>query len=105
MMPKLQQSRKRAWIKQRKRQKSFSNNQDFYNSRKWRSLRQYFIQMNPLCKTCEEQGLIVGGQCVDHIRPIRLGGAMLSVKNLQTLCNSCHARKSGEEAHIDKYEL
>jgi 5-methylcytosine-specific restriction protein A len=57
--------------------------------------------MNPLCKHCEEKGIIKGGECVDHIIPIRLGGGhlMLSVKNLQTLCNSCHAIKSGKEAH------
>ena len=72
----------------------------FYNSRQWRSLRAYWIQMHPLCKVCEDAGYITAGQCVDHVTPIRFNGARTSLSNLQTLCNSCHARKTGAESHI-----
>jgi len=34
----------------------------------------------------------------DHTMPIFLGGADLDVANLQTLCSSCHKKKSIEEA-------
>ena len=98
-MPTLQNSRDRKWIKKRKRVISLTDNQNFYNSRQWRRLRQYYIQMNPLCKHCKDKGIIKGGECIDHIIPIRLGGKPLSLNNLQTLCNSCHAVKSGKEAH------
>lgn len=101
MMPKLQSSRHRAWIKKRKRVASFTDNSNFYNSRQWRRLRQYVMQLNPLCKHCKEKDIIKAGQCIDHIIPIRMGGDRLNVKNLQTLCNSCHAVKSGKEAHED----
>ena len=36
---------------------------------------------------------------VDHIVPINKGGAKLDIGNLQSLCNLCHNRKSGREAH------
>tara|TARA_R110000751_G_scaffold90246_1_gene177231 strand:- start:11 stop:343 length:333 start_codon:yes stop_codon:yes gene_type:complete len=77
-------------------------NKLFYNSKSWRSLRAYWRQMNPLCKICEDAGYITGGECVDHIIPIRFKGEKTSLTNLQTLCNSCHARKTGEESHITK---
>jgi len=35
---------------------------------------------------------------VDHIRQITMGGDRLHQSNLQTLCNSCHAKKSASEA-------
>lgn len=98
-MPKLNSSRPRAWIKKRKRVAAITDNSNFYNSRQWRRLRQYVMQMNPLCKYCKEKGIIKAGECIDHIIPIRFGGDKLSISNLQTLCNSCHAVKSGKEAH------
>ena len=103
-MPKLNTSRQRAWIKKRKRTPSIVDNSNFYNSRQWRRLRQYIMQMNPLCKHCEDKGLIKAGECIDHIIPIRLGGDKLNTDNLQTLCNSCHAIKSGKEAHVNRYD-
>jgi 5-methylcytosine-specific restriction endonuclease McrA len=33
---------------------------------------------------------------VDHIREIARGGASLDYDNLQTLCKSCHRRKTSE---------
>ena len=72
----------------------------FYHSKRWKSLRNYYFSMNPLCEECERAGYITSGQEVDHIKPMRLGGASLSINNLQTLCKSCHARKSGRESRI-----
>lgn len=48
---------------------------------------------------CELSDIIMPGDCVDHIKRIEDGGAKWDWSNLQTLCNSCHARKSGQEAH------
>jgi 5-methylcytosine-specific restriction endonuclease McrA len=36
---------------------------------------------------------------VDHIRPVRRGGAFWDIHNLQTMCESCHNSKSGKESH------
>jgi 5-methylcytosine-specific restriction protein A len=37
-------------------------------------------------------------EMVDHITPIRLGGARFAASNLQPLCNACHAVKRAEES-------
>jgi 5-methylcytosine-specific restriction endonuclease McrA len=36
---------------------------------------------------------------VDHILAMKDGGEALNDNNLQSLCNSCHQRKRGQEAH------
>ncbi len=100
-MPKLNKSKHRPWIPKRKRISHLTDNSAFYNSRKWRSLRNYYIQMNPLCEQCKREDKVTAGQCVDHIKPIRLGGLLLCVSNLQTLCNPCHSVKSGKESQLE----
>lgn len=112
-MPSFPKSKSRPWIPKPKRDRldskglkhlsrSSDDNVKFYNSKRWRSLRAYFIQMNPLCKACEENDWIVPGECVDHIIPIRFDGSMTALSNLQTLCNKCHAIKSGKESHMQR---
>ena len=106
-MPTFPKGKKRPWIPTRDR-KTLDNNGtratkefiSFYNSKRWRSLRRYYIQMNPLCEECLRFDYTTPGECVDHIIPMRDGGKMTSLDNLQTLCNSCHATKSGKEAYI-----
>ena len=69
----------------------------FYQSKVWRSLRNEYIKQNPLCVYCQSNGIIKEAKVVDHIIPILMGGNSLSVTNLQSLCDSCHARKSAKE--------
>jgi len=76
----------------------------FYGSKRWKSIRNYYYQMNPLCEECERNGFIMAGTDVDHIKPIRLGGGMVDINNLQTLCKGCHARKSGRESQIGSFK-
>ena len=97
-MPKLPDKKQRPWIPKPKKQmfqsKGARNNgemRQFYNSKAWRSLRNYKIQLNPLCEICETKGLTEPGKEIDHIQAIRDNGPMLSLGNLQTLCRSCHA--------------
>ena len=73
------------------------DNSSFYNSKRWRSLRNYFIQMNPLCATCLRDNNTVSAKVVDHVVPIRLGGSPIDIKNLQSLCEYHHNQKSGRE--------
>jgi 5-methylcytosine-specific restriction protein A len=74
-----------------------------YNTQQWRNVRALILQHSPLCKACEEFGLITLAQMVDHIKPVRLGGNFWDNENLQPLCNSCHASKSAKERHSDPY--
>jgi 5-methylcytosine-specific restriction protein A len=50
-----------------------------------------------LCLHCEEEGKVVPADVVDHIKPIKQGGAKLSHNNIQSLCHSCHNKKTYEE--------
>ena len=97
-MPTLPKGKRRPWIPEKPKHMREVDNASFYNSKRWRALRNYFIQMNPLCAQCKREGRVKGAQCVDHIKNIASGGSMVDIKNLQSLCNSCHAIKSGRES-------
>lgn len=69
----------------------------FYNSRKWRNLRAQFLQGNPVCVRCQEEGRAVAATVADHIIPIRKGGQPWSESNLQPLCAKHHNIKSASD--------
>ena len=96
-MPKLPKSKPRPWVT-KKKPKQFRqvDNSKFYNSKQWRATRNFYIQSNPICEQCDRNGILTGGQCVDHITPLSKGGTN-DHSNLQTLCNPCHAKKSSRE--------
>ena len=73
---------------------------------KWRRIREEVFERDEyLCQECRRQGLITGvelhgvgvGIC-DHIVPLAEGGAEFDADNLQTLCKTCHDRKTHEES-------
>lgn len=93
-------SKKPSWVSERPSQeRRKEDDQKFYNSRPWRRTSKRYRIQNPLCAECERNGLVTSADCVDHIRPIQQGGAKWNWDNLQSLCHSCHAKKSGKEAH------
>jgi len=115
-MPYKPAKKQRPWIPRRKAKpyvgintsRSSEEMKYFYNSKSWRSLRNYKIQINPLCEMCESKGLIEPGKEIDHIEPLKDNpNKKLSLHNLQTLCRSCHSKKSVEDRerrkHIKKY--
>jgi len=55
------------------------------------------VNSNPLCVECESEGRTVVVDVVDHIVPIKQGGSKFGLDNLQSLCHSCHNRKTYEE--------
>lgn len=87
-------------LKERKPQgRRLNSNAEFYHSTRWRRLRERKLLANPLCEACASRGRIIAATVVDHITPINEGGAALDMQNLQSLCDRCHNRKSGREAH------
>ena len=64
---------------------------------RWRKLRVWFLKRHPLCVCCKSKGRVEPATEVDHIVPLRWGGARLDVGNLQALCKRCHSRKSARE--------
>lgn len=86
------------WKPKRKAQSGRkTNDSKIYQTADWRRFRLMYISENPICELCELKGLTVEGKELDHINPIRLGGAMYDVDNVQFLCRSCHAKKSAGE--------
>jgi len=63
-----------------------------YNTRRWRRLRALHLAEEPTCRECGQLATDV-----DHITPVRLGGSFWGGP-FQSLCKSCHARKSAHEA-------
>ncbi len=69
----------------------------FYNSHEWQRLRKQKLAINPLCEHCEREGKVTPATVVDHIVPIKEGGAALDINNLQSLCKCCHDSKTARE--------
>ena len=76
------------------------NNYKLYNSRKWRKFAHSLREQNPLCKMCLDEGRTTPSSMVDHIKEINTGGAIWELDNLQCLCKSCHAKKSGRKESL-----
>ena len=95
--------KKRPWISESWESYDHSN-QRFYNSTKWKRLRKQKLNKNPLCEMCEKEGRVTPATVIDHIKPIRQGGAPLDINNLMSLFRSCHAKKSAKDKHKKEQE-
>lgn len=69
----------------------------FYQSKDWRVLRAAVLRESPLCLACKDRGRLVAAGVVDHVVPLKDGGARFDRANLQPLCVSCHNRKTARE--------
>ena len=77
--------------------RGFDTELGFYQSRRWRAVRAAFLRDNPLCAACSTAGRVVAAVVVDHIQPLKAGGARFDSSNHQALCQSCHNRKTARE--------
>lgn len=68
---------------------------------KWQRYRLKFLEANPLCVMCQQQGRVTAANVVDHIVDHR-GDAKLfwDQKNWQPLCKPCHSTKTAADAGI-----
>ncbi len=71
----------------------------FYLTRLWRDvLRPEQLIREPFCRECARYGLRTPATDVDHIRAHKGDWAVFSdPANLQSLCHSCHSRKTARE--------
>ena len=69
----------------------------FYKTAVWRTIRRRHLYNHPFCEECLKNGKRTAAVIVDHIIPIKQGGAKYSENNLQSLCQSCHSSKSVRE--------
>jgi 5-methylcytosine-specific restriction enzyme A len=77
--------------------RSFDAELGFYQSRQWRELRAAYLREHPLCVACAARSVVVAARVVDHVQPIKEGGARFDCNNLQSLCVPCHNRKTARE--------
>lgn len=56
----------------------------------WRKIQAQYIQSNPLCEICREEGKIISAEVVHHRIELKAGGSH-SNDNLQSLCRSHHS--------------
>ncbi|MDB6077006.1 MAG: hypothetical protein JWO82_753 [Akkermansiaceae bacterium] len=77
----------------------------------WRKFSINFLKRNPIC-TCDQvrywdgQGYevaalgppdaVAAAKHVDHVRPLNQGGNKFDGSNLQSLCHSCHSKKTAK---------
>ena len=94
-MPSLPKGRGR--VKPVDKNKSWGGDTSEYSRVRWRKLRALWISGNPLCIHCELEGRTKEADVVDHIKPVKQNGKMYDINNLQSLCHSCHNRKTYEE--------
>jgi 5-methylcytosine-specific restriction enzyme A len=83
----------RPWVPEPEKR----GNEEFYQGKLWKATRRSYIAAHPLCEECQRKGVTTEGKVVDHVVPIKQGGDLYKIQNLQTLCDRCHAIKSGKE--------
>jgi len=78
------------------------NIKKLYGSR-WRKVRLVYLSVHPLCVICKREGRLTAADVIDHVVPHR-GDKILfwDESNWQSLCKSCHDRKTMTE---DRYEI
>lgn len=59
----------------------------------WQRIRKVILRRDPICRACQRAASAI----VDHIRAKAHGGTD-DESNLQGLCRSCHAQKTGQDA-------
>lgn len=68
-----------------------------YNTQRWQRLRKLHLAKSPLCVYCERMGKMELATTVDHVTPIRDGGAPFDGANLQSLCTTHHSATKQRE--------
>ncbi len=64
--------------------------------RRWEKVRRMHLRREPLCRACRAEDRLQPAVEVDHIVPLGKGGTG-TTENLQSLCKSCHSKKTARE--------
>lgn len=93
-----QTHRPTGWVPRAERDRYRGSSRDRGYDRDWEKVRAEHIAEHPLCVWCENKGLTVAVEIVDHIIPITVRPDLrLEGSNLQSLCRSCHGIKTHAE--------
>lgn len=62
-----------------------------YDTHRWRKLRRLLLRNNPLCKRCENMGIVKVASVIDHTVPARVYDDFYNTNNLVPVCVQCHS--------------
>ena len=95
-----------------------SRNKDYQrllNSMRWKELRVWKLQHNPLCEMCQAEGYVRAAVDIHHIKPVESAHSLQEMEqlcydpsNLMALCIPCHEKvhkemgKSTRQNHKDR---
>jgi 5-methylcytosine-specific restriction protein A len=99
--------KKRPWkapLKSRKPQGGRRHDPDpRYHTKQWQRTRMLVLKRDPICQLCAQLGKTVASTVADHIIPVRMRNGeddrFYDIDTIRGLCQSCHARVSGRQAH------
>jgi 5-methylcytosine-specific restriction protein A len=60
----------------------------------WRRCRMEYLALNPFCQECGKEQRMIPACEVDHVKPLREGGAPYDWDNLRGLCKPHHSQKT-----------
>lgn len=73
------------------------DSQRLYNTARWKRIRKAQLSREPWCAECRKSGIYTEAREVDHIVPHRGDPMKFYTGALQSLCRSCHSRKTANE--------
>ena len=89
--------------------------QRLLNSKRWKELREWKLQQNPLCELCQAEGYVTSAIDIHHKTPVEsartpqeMEALCFNPSNLQSLCIPCHqrvhreARSHTKAAHLQR---
>jgi HNH endonuclease. len=59
-----------------------------------------FRSMHPLCKICEEKGILTPSEVTDHIIPVAICEDFWNQNNWQALCKKCNVKKGNRDKKL-----
>lgn len=96
-MPSLNTSRKHTAPGRKLRAGTVQSLANQVNRSSWRRAAKAHLAKSPLCVQCEKEGRLRPATEVDHVTARRDGGDVYDESNMQSLCKSCHSKKTYRE--------
>ena len=82
--------------------KRANSNQRGYDYQ-WSKFRKWFLNKNPLCKMCLDEGFAKEANEVDHIKPlVEYPELKYEPSNCRSLCKRCHSKRTWLEQGVGK---
>jgi len=73
--------------------------QRFYNTKRWKRRRKRQLAKEPWCAECLRANIYTPATDVDHVDPHRGDPELFFKGPVQSLCKSCHSKKTADEVN------